>query len=70
MVIPGQIGYDLDAKAVLLQGSFLGADVEQYRTNLTGTIISGLTTGVKQKLYLQFQQQNHLVDISHYMLSI
>ena len=50
MVIPGQIGYDLDAKAVLLQGSFLGADVEQYRTNLTGTIISGLTTGVKAKV--------------------
>ena len=37
-------------KAVLLQGSFLGADVEQYRTNLTGTIISGLTTGVKAKV--------------------
>ena len=50
MVIPGQIGYDLDAKAVILQGSFLGADVEQYRTQLDGKIISGLTTGVKAKI--------------------
>ena len=50
MVIPGQIGYDLDAKAVILQGSFLGADVEEYRTQLDGTIISGLTTGVKAKI--------------------
>ena len=50
MVIPGQIGYDLDAKAVILQGSFLGADVEQYREKLDETIISGLTTGVKAKV--------------------
>ena len=50
MVIPGQIGYDLDAKAVILQGSFLGADVEQYREQLDGKIISGLTTGVKAKI--------------------
>ena len=50
MVIPGQIGYDLDAKAVILQGSFLGADVEQYRDQITGTIVEGLTTGIKAKV--------------------
>ena len=50
MVIPGQIGYDLDAKAVILQGSFLGADVEQYRQQITGRIVEGLTTGIKAKV--------------------
>ena len=50
MVIPGQIGYDLDAKAVLLQESFLGSDVEQYRQQLDGKIIEGLTTGVRAKV--------------------
>ena len=50
MVIPGQIGYDLDAKAILLQESFLGADVEQYRNQLDGKIIEGLTTGVRAKV--------------------
>ena len=37
-------------KPVLLQESFLGSDVETYRTQLTGTIIEGLTTGVKAKV--------------------
>ena len=50
MVIPGQVGYDLDVQAVLVQESFLGGDVETYRTQLTGTIIEGLTTGVKAKV--------------------
>ena len=50
MVIPGQVGYDLNVQAVLVQESFLGSDVETYRTQLTGTIIEGLTTGVKAKV--------------------
>ncbi|AHB80936.1 virulence associated protein [Synechococcus phage S-MbCM100] len=50
MVIPGQVGYDLNVQAILLQESFLGSDVETYRTQLTGTIIEGLTTGVKAKV--------------------
>ncbi len=50
MVIPGQVGYDLDVQAVLLQESFLGSDVETYRSQLTGTIIEGLTTGVRAKV--------------------
>ena len=50
MVIPGQVGYDLEVQAVLLQESFLGSDVETYRTQLEGTIIEGLTTGVRAKV--------------------
>ena len=50
MVIPGQVGYDLNVQAVLLQESFLGSDIETYRTQLNGTIIEGLTTGVKAKV--------------------
>lgn len=50
MVIPGQIGYDTDSQAVLLQANFLGTSVEFYRETLVGTIITGLTTGVKAKV--------------------
>ena len=50
MVIPGQVGYDLNVQAILLQESFLGSDVETYRSQLTGTIIEGLTTGVRAKV--------------------
>tara|TARA_A200000113_G_scaffold38545_2_gene31461 strand:- start:7184 stop:14476 length:7293 start_codon:yes stop_codon:yes gene_type:complete len=50
MVIPGQVGYDLTVDAIMLQESFLGADVEQYRSQLTGKIIEGLTSGVKAKV--------------------
>ena len=50
MVIPGQVGYDLNVDAIMLQESFLGADVESYRSQLNGLIIEGLTTGVKAKV--------------------
>ena len=50
MVIPGQVGYDLNVQAVLLQESFLGTDVESYRTQLEGKIVEGLTTGIKAKV--------------------
>lgn len=50
MVIPGQIGYDLNVNAVLLQTNFLGANVDLYREQLNGTIITGLTSGVKAKV--------------------
>ena len=50
MVIPGQVGYDLNVDAIMLQESFLGADVELYRTQLEGKIIEGLTSGVKAKV--------------------
>ena len=50
MVIPGQIGYDLQVDAIMLQESFLGADVELYRTQLNNKIVTGLTSGVKAKV--------------------
>ena len=50
MVIPGQVGYDLTVDAIMLQESFLGADVESYRTQLDGKILEGLTSGVKAKV--------------------
>ncbi|AIX14688.1 virion structural protein [Synechococcus phage ACG-2014d] len=50
MVIPGQIGYDLQVNAILLQQNFLGADIESYREQLTGKTITGVTTGIKAKV--------------------
>ena len=50
MVIPGQVGYDLSVSAILIQESFLGAAVEQYRSQLSGKIITGLNTGIKAKV--------------------
>ena len=50
MVIPGQIGYDLNVKAVILQQNFLGVDVENYREQLHGQLITGVTSGVKAKV--------------------
>ncbi len=50
MVIPGQIGYDLNVHCVLIQQAFLGVDVETYRTQLHGKIVEGLTTGIKAKI--------------------
>lgn len=50
MVIPGQVGYDTYAQAVILQSNFLGTSVESYREKLIGSIITGLTTNVKAKV--------------------
>ena len=50
MVIPGQVGYDLNVQAIILQQSFLGVDIETYRTQLHGQIVEGITTGVKAKV--------------------
>ena len=70
MVIPGQVGYDLDVQAILLQESFLGSDVETYRTQLEGTIIEGLTTGVRARFSILSLLQSLREDTSHYTLSI
>ena len=70
MVIPGQVGYDLNVDAIMLQESFLGADVELYRTQLNDKIITGLTTGVKAKVLSAFPLQIRIKVILHYMLNI
>jgi len=58
MVIPGQVGYDLNVDAIMLQESFLGASVEQYRTQLTGKIIEGLTSGIKAKVLYSISESD------------
>jgi len=50
MVIPGQVGYDLNVECIIIQQAFLGVDVETYRNQLQGKIIEGLTTGIKAKV--------------------
>jgi len=50
MVIPGQVGWDNNVDCVLLQSSFLGSEVENYRLSLLGTTITGLTSGVKAEV--------------------
>jgi Domain of unknown function (DUF4815) len=50
MVIPGQVGFDNNVDGILVQSSFLGTNVEEYRDQLDGTIITGLTSGVKAKI--------------------
>ena len=58
MVIPGQVGYDLNVDAVMLQANFLGASVEQYRSQLTGKIIEGLTSGIKAKVLYSISESD------------
>ena len=58
MVIPGQVGYDLNVDAIMLQESFLGANVEDYRSQLEGKIIEGLTTGVRAKVLFTLSGAN------------
>ena len=70
MVIPGQVGYDLNVQAIILQQSFLGVDVETYRTQLHGQIVEGITTGVKAKVFILSLLQNLSVVTSLYTLSI
>jgi hypothetical protein len=50
MVIPGQVGWDNNVDCILVQSSFLGAEVENYRSNLLGSTITGLTSGVKAEV--------------------
>ena len=50
MVIPGQVGWDNNVDCILIQSSFLGSEVENYRLSLLGTTITGLTSGVKAEV--------------------
>ena len=50
VVIPGQIGYDLQYDAVLVQNLITGLEVEATRTNLVGKIVKGTTTGVEAEI--------------------
>ena len=50
VVIPGQIGYDLQYDAVLVQNLITGLEVEATRSSLVGKIIKGSTTGVEAEI--------------------
>ena len=50
MVIPGQVGWDNNVDCILLQSAFLGSEVENYREELLGKTITGLTSGVKAEV--------------------
>jgi len=68
MVIPGQVGFDNNVDGILIQASFLGTNVEEYRTQLNGAIITGLTTGVKAKVVYSIpQEESELGFITIYL---
>jgi len=50
MVIPGQVAWDNNADSVLIQSSFLGSQVENYRKELVGKTITGVTSGVRAEV--------------------
>ena len=50
VVIPGNIHFDLNFKAVLVQGLINGISVETYRTNLKGKVITGASSGVQAEV--------------------
>tara|TARA_S200000501_G_scaffold96358_2_gene89644 strand:- start:2806 stop:8949 length:6144 start_codon:yes stop_codon:yes gene_type:complete len=50
VVIPGQIGYDLQYDAVLVQNLIGGVEVEATRTSLVGKTLKGSTTGVEAEV--------------------
>jgi len=50
VVIPGNISFNLNFKAVLVQGLINGISVESYRTNLKGKVLTGASSGVKAEV--------------------
>lgn len=50
MIIPGQLSYDLQCHAVLVQSTFLGASVETYRQELDEVELTGIKSGVSAKV--------------------
>ena len=50
VVIPGQVGYDLQYNAVLVQSTVNGIQFETIRKNLVGKTLTGQTSGVKAKV--------------------
>jgi hypothetical protein len=50
MVIPGNVGYNLQYNAVLVQNLINGLPVENIRESLVGKTITGLSSGVKAQV--------------------
>ena len=56
VVIPGNIGFSNEYNAVLVQNLINGISVETYRQNLTGSIVTGSTSGVKAEIIQSISQ--------------
>jgi hypothetical protein len=50
LVIPGQIGYNLEYNAVLVQNLINGVSVEEFRENYNGLIIKGVDSEVEAQI--------------------
>jgi len=50
VVIPGNVGYNLQYDAVLVQNLINGLPVENIRENLVGKVVTGLSSGVKAQV--------------------
>ena len=50
MVIPGQIGYDNQYHAIILEDTFLGIPLSEYLDKLVGKTVIGQTSGVEAKV--------------------
>ncbi len=50
VVIPGQVGYDLQYNAVLIQPLVSGLEVENFREELVGKTLRGISSNVKAKV--------------------
>ena len=49
VVIPGQVGFDLEYHAVLVQNLVNGLEVESYRESLVGTTLKGQNSEVEAR---------------------
>lgn len=58
VVIPGNVGYNLEYNAVLIQNLVNGLQVEEYRESLVGTTITGVSSGVKALIIDTLSQQD------------
>lgn len=62
VVIPGNVGYNLQYNAVLVQNLINGLPVEDYRESLVGTTITGLSSGVKAQIIDTISQEDSEKD--------
>jgi hypothetical protein len=62
VVIPGNIGYNLEYNAVLVQNLINGNSVENIRKSLVGKTITGLSSGVKAKIIDTLSQKDSEKD--------
>ena len=62
LVIPGNVNYNLSAKAVLVQPLMNGISVESYREDLVGKKLTGSVSGVKAEVVQTISQEESEKD--------